>query len=239
MTFKGKTPHERAYHPLFPVADDADPALLAKRDISWLYIWRNKELHEDCPYPADAFQDPSDLVRKWGGGVYEIRAKDAEKKGYTANATYSFSGPAKTFNTPEPRVAAPAPDNNNSQIVIGLVTAVTPIITALIEQGRAREDRLAREAEQREERRREEMKLEYAKIEARMKAEQSASIEQTKLLMGAMQNNNTTTQVLGALEKGMQLGSQMRGDGDDELIETVGAFLGGFNGGKQPAGPPS
>lgn len=253
-TKKTAAPHERAFHALFPAPLDADPADLAGRDISWLYVWRDKEALHEGPLPREALTDPSDLVRQWGGGVYEVRAKDADKKFWTANATYTFSGPRKAFNTPDPGQAAPAPAARGAMpdlpgilpVVTGLVGAFTPLVTAILDRSDRREEQRRRDEEKREdERRRSEEKRDDERRRAEEKREerdrqfmqQQAQMQQNTLQMmvGLSQSQTGTAQTLAALEKGLQIGQQVGANSDDDdVLESLGQLMGGWQQAKNP-----
>lgn len=251
---KSVSPHERAFHPLFPAPLDADPADLARRDICWLYVWRDKEPLHAGPLPREDLSDPNDLVQRWGGGVYEIRSKDVEKKYWTANAMYTFTGPRKAFNAPDPTHApamphAPAPSSDLGAavpVVTGFVGAFMPLVTAWLDRADRRYEQERRDEERREERRRqdeeERRRLEDKREDERRRLEdkreererqfmqqQAAQTQQTmQLIVGLSQNQTGTAQTLAALEKGLQIGQQVGANSDDDVLESIGQFMGGF-----------
>lgn len=239
-TKKLTVPNERAFHPLFPVPMGAAPADVAGRDISWLYIWRDGEMFRGCPLPREDFTDERSLFERWGGGVYEIKAKDQDMQGWTANTRVSLKGPRLPFNddpvshVAAAPVAAPAPSGGDSMVstLTTLLAAATPLLTAFLERQDRRDEQRRRDEDKREEERRRADEARAERDREWMKLQLQQQQQQTQLILGVVTNQNGTAQTIAALEKGLQIGREVgsadAGD-DDDALASIAQVVGGWN----------
>lgn len=88
-----QTEQEITYHPLFPSDEDDDYP-----DISWINVCRYESTGKVWyPYlfPASELQDLTFIQERFGGGRYELLARDIQKRGITARRDYQIPGAPK------------------------------------------------------------------------------------------------------------------------------------------------
>lgn len=98
-------------HPLFPTHDPED----APAEVGWIHVLRHEHgVQRYAPrlYEAGELTSLEQIAEWYGGGAYELVAKDSRKARITDRRKYNLPGrslPLSEHDAPEPVTAAPAP----------------------------------------------------------------------------------------------------------------------------------
>jgi hypothetical protein len=216
----GGTPHPNAMHPLFPIAADAVDADLTTRDISWIYIKRNGE-QAPQKFAAKDLQEEDDIFSRFGGGKYELRARDETKARWTAYRDLVLPGaprpldgselPAPTHNA----TAAPSGEGVSSWVkdIVAIGSVLVPVIGSMLDS--AAKSNAAN----------------TQMLIACMTQNKPAGPDPVMLkLLDAAMAKNPSQEMAAMLQTGIQLGSQTAmANAEQDLGSTMGTVIEGIN----------
>jgi len=132
-------PGARKVHPLFPLRDEEDPADYPP--IGFVHVTRYEaggQVWAPRLFTADELQDQSDVTQMFGGGRYELIARDPDKTSIVRREAYNLAGPARplsvdtqagfgAYSAPPP---APAPSAASSS---GPDLGFMPLLLAMMQ----------------------------------------------------------------------------------------------------------
>ncbi len=123
-----KTSLKRSGHPLFPL----DPEKHQNQgEIAWIYVRRGGVTAPKI-FSAEELTDEEQLYEQFGGGSYELKAKDRDKRQWTASALLTLAGAPKPLAPPSVPEREPAISSMDGSPLPAWLTQILPVGAAVI-----------------------------------------------------------------------------------------------------------
>ena len=242
-------------HPLFPIEDGA-PSW--KREIGWIYVYRQEgSIQKSAPRPfgADELTSEEQIADLYGGGAYELVARDPDRARIVTRRRLTLDGRSRPMVEAQQEddrdvglmaarvaTAAAAPAGIGLQQFLGLATTVLPTVMTFLQAREEREQRRYEAQMSREDARQREF-ITLMTSQA-TNGTQSSNAMVGQLLSLALARPGGQGEI-SAFMKGLEVARDQlprggdEGDDTDSLFESINQALETFSHFKDATGAPN